>query len=136
MIDIKLNNGDLYIINGKLVTVEKTEKLHQQLLKIILTSLKNYLHPLYGSEVMNILGKPYTTLEASVKATIRNAMDYFIILQKKNILLDRYEMSEILYKILYMYIEQFSGDPRGCRLQISALDGTHKNVEIDQTFSS
>jgi hypothetical protein len=130
-----LKNGDIEIMNGKISTVSGNIKLNQQLLKIIITSLKNYLHPNYGSEIMDLLGKPYTTLEGTVKATVRNAMDYFIVLQKRNILLDRYDMEEILYKILYMHLQQFSGDPRGCRLQISALDGTHRNIEIDQTFS-
>lgn len=135
MFDIKLKNGDINIENGKIVTISGNAKLEQQLLKIIITTINFYLHKNYGSEIMNLLGKPYSSLEASVKSTIRNALDYYINLQKKGVLFNLYDMEEVLYKISYLHIQQFSGDKRGCVVKIGALDGTHKNLEIDQTFS-
>jgi hypothetical protein len=136
MKDIELKDGDLNVENGVLQTVEKTPKLQQQLLKIIITTINFYLHPNYGSEVMNMLGAPYRDLESSLKATIRQALDYFIKLQAQGITFDIYDSEEILYKILYLHVKQVSGDPRGAIVKISALDGTHKNVTIEQTFVS
>lgn len=136
MKDILLTDGDLTIRNGKIVTVEKKEKLQQQMLKIIIASVDFYLHPRYGSNLMDILGEPYTDLESGLKATIRTALDYYISLQAKGITFDIYDLEEILYKISYMTVQQFEGDPRGAILKMGVLDGTRKNVEITETFTT
>jgi hypothetical protein len=49
-IDLKIINGDLVINNGALQTVQDSEKLIQDILKICLTDVgSNPLHPSYGS---------------------------------------------------------------------------------------
>lgn len=137
MKDIKLLNGDLSIRNGLIATCEKSEKLQQQLLKILITRLNgegSYLHPQYGSEIMNIMGKPYTTLVPELRATIRQAMDRFIDNQALGITFDVYDPEEILYKVNYVNVRVISGDSRGANVVIGVIDGTLKDVEIDQNF--
>lgn len=55
--DLKLNNGDLQIgSNGDLSTVSDTDKLIQDLLKIVLTPINgNPFQPSYGSYLTNTL---------------------------------------------------------------------------------
>lgn len=49
-IDLKIINGDLVITQGALQTVQDSEKLIQDILKICLTDVgSNPLHPSYGS---------------------------------------------------------------------------------------
>lgn len=49
-IDLKITNGDLVINQGALQTVQDSEKLIQDILKICLTDVgSNPLHPSYGS---------------------------------------------------------------------------------------
>lgn len=49
-IDLKIINGDLVINQGSLQTVQDSEKLIQDILKICLTDVgSNPLHPSYGS---------------------------------------------------------------------------------------
>jgi len=135
MKDIKLKDGDIDVTNGKIQLVEKTDKLKQQLGKILLTNIGNYLHENYGSRISEMLGKPYIgNIEAQIKSEIRNALNYFIDLQQKGILFNMYEMEEILYKVAYINVNLLSGDKRGVVVDIGVIDGTLQNVSIEQIF--
>jgi hypothetical protein len=135
MKSIELKDGDINVVNGKISTISGNNKLKQQLGKIVLTRIGNYLHPKYGTEIMNILGSPYTDLQESVKATIRNALDYFISLQARGILFNIYDLEEILYKVSYLHVQQGVGEKRASFVKIGVLDGTRQNVDIEQTVS-
>ncbi len=136
MKDMKINDGDILIINGHIKLIEKREKLEQQILKIIVTRINFYLHPQYGSEVMNIMGRSFAVLEPQLKASIRQALDYFIQLQSTGIAFDLYDLEEILYRVNYINIKQISGDARGATVNLGIVDGTVKNFEINQNFVS
>jgi phage baseplate assembly protein W len=58
--DLKIINGDLAISNGSLTTVENSDKLIQDILKIALTAAgSNPIHPWYGSYISRTLvGNP------------------------------------------------------------------------------
>lgn len=54
--DLKVIDGDLVIKNGQLDTVTGTDKLTQDILKIVLTTIgSNPFHPFYGSFISRTL---------------------------------------------------------------------------------
>jgi hypothetical protein len=61
--DLKIINGDLVINQGQLQTVQDSEKLIQDILKICLTDVgSNPLHPSYGSFLSrSVVGNPAQT---------------------------------------------------------------------------
>ena len=127
--ELKLNDGDIYVVNGNIQTVEKEEKLNQQIQKIVLTEKGNYLHQNYGSEISTVYGSGQgLNIDGQIIATIRDALEYFIGLQKTNILLRNYDPEEILYKVLKIFIQQ--SDPRASYPIVHVMNGATKNVDI------
>lgn len=61
--DLKITNGDLVINQGTLQQVQDSEKLIQDILKILLTDVgSNPLHPAYGSFLSrSVVGNPMQT---------------------------------------------------------------------------
>lgn len=122
-------DGDVSIINGKISLIEKEEKLNQQIRKIVLTILGNYLHTNYGSLVSTMLGKSQITgTDANVIATIRDALDYFIRLQQAGIKLNIYDPEEVLYKVLSITMNH--PDPRSVYPDVWIMNGKQNNIEF------
>lgn len=76
--DLKIANGDLVIIDGKLKTITDSEKLIQDILKICLTTIgANPMHPGYGSFLSRtIIGNPSHTsvLAQMAKSQLNNCL--------------------------------------------------------------
>ena len=133
MKDIALRNGDIYVANGSIQTVEKSDKLNQQLRKILLTTIGNYLHPNYGSNILSLLGEGQgDDTSSDIKASIRNAMDYFVSLQEGGIQLDLYDAEEVLYKVLSITVE--TPDPRAAFPVIEIMSAAQENIEFQLIF--
>ncbi|MDD5551370.1 MAG: hypothetical protein PHS34_08930 [Candidatus Omnitrophica bacterium] len=129
MKDIRLMARDVEIINGKISLISKEEKLNQQVRKCVLTVKGNYLHEQYGSLVSTMLGKPQITgTDASVIATIRDALDYFIRLQQAGIKLNIYDAEEVLYKVLSITLNK--PDPRAVYPDVQIMNGAQNNIEF------
>lgn len=70
--DLKIKNGDLSMVNGKIQQVEDSEKLIQDILKICLTNVgSNPFHPWYGSYLSrSIIG---SAMDISLLTQISNS---------------------------------------------------------------
>ena len=84
--DLKIIAGDLSLQNGKLQIVENTEKLIQEILKIVLTDIgANPLNPGYGSYISRTLvGSPvYSTVLIQIaKSQITTCLENLKTLQE------------------------------------------------------
>jgi endonuclease III-like uncharacterized protein len=85
--DLKVAGGDLVLVNGKLKTVENTEKLIQDVLKIVLTPAgSNPLQTWYGSYLSaNVIGQvlPEDISQATAKEQISNALSMLQSMQSQ-----------------------------------------------------
>ncbi len=127
--DLKLNDGDIQVLNGSIQTIDKEEKLNQQIQKIVLTEKGNYLHQNYGSDISTLFGSAQgINIDGQIIATIRDAIDYFIGLQAPSIILQLFDPEEILYKVIS--ISMLDSDPRGAFPLVRILNGITKNIDI------
>lgn len=124
--DLRIKNGDLQISStGDLQKVEDTEKLIQDILKILSIPLGgNPSFPWYGSSIStSLIGNPFNFQFTSslTSAQIRDALE---ILQKlQNIQAGRQAVSpaELLAAIQEVRVERNQTDPRYFRVVIKAL---------------
>lgn len=125
--DLKIQNGDLQISSiGDLQKVENTEKLIQDILKIVTTPLGgNPFFPWYGSSVYNsLIGNPFSFqfIGSLASSQIRESLE---TLQKwQTAQTSRGQSvtpSELLAAIQEIKIERNQSDPRYFRVVIKAL---------------
>lgn len=134
--DFKLENGSITIKNGKLVLVENTNKLIQDILKICLTDVgSNSLQPWYGSYlsrsvVGNVLDIKMTETIATTQ--LKNAIENLMLLQQEQLNYSRQNVtaSEHIAAILDVSIRRNSQDPRLYIVLVSVLT---KAFEIKTT---
>lgn len=125
--DLKIQNGDLQISNvGDLQTVENTDKLIQDILKIATTPIGgNPFFPWYGSPMSKILiGNPLS-FEFSESVATSQLNSSFETLQKLQTVQtnsgQKVTSSELLAAIQQIKIQQNQTDPRYFRVVIKAL---------------
>lgn len=133
--DLKLNNGDLQISNtGDLQLVKDSEKLRQDVLKILITPVGgNKAHTWYGSNVGNALiggffDKEFTMNSATQQ--VRNALETLQIMQKSQSKTQTVTSAEMIMAIKDVYINTNPTDPRVVQLRASVLTSALTAVDV------
>jgi len=102
--DFLLLNNDLSMSSdGKMKTVADTQKLRQDIIKILLTTLgANRFHPWYGSTVSSdIIGKnlPYNMIVLNIETSIRQSLERLQKLQLQQQTTQRVSLAELIHSI-------------------------------------
>ena len=125
--DLKVHLGDLQISNtGDLQKVENTEKLIQDILKMVTTPLGgNPFFPWYGSPISNtLIGSPlsHDFLGTLASAQLRQSLETLQKLQRTQAAAGQnVTAAEMLAAIQEVKIERNQTDPRYFRIVIKAL---------------
>lgn len=139
--DLKLKNGSFVIKNGQLQTVEDSEKLIQDILKICITTAgSNPLHPGYGSFISRTLvGNP---LHSSVlvqigKSQINTCLENLKLLQSLQVKsFQRVSADEQIGAILDISVVRSTIDPRLFNIKIKATTKGFKPITTEFRVST
>lgn len=132
--DLKIQNGDLQLgADNDLAKVENTEKLIQEIVKIISTPLGgNPFFSWYGSPVTKtLIGTAYSTRFISNIASnqLRSSLETLQKLQKAQLKSGQFVTpQEQLSAIQNVLVDRNSVDPRFFLIDITVLDKTFKSV--------
>ncbi len=124
--DLKISNRDLVIKDGSLKTVQDSEKLIQDILKMCLTTAgSNPMFPWYGSFLSrSIIGSPQNTsvLIQISKTQLSTALDNLKTLQELQVKsFQRVSADEQISAILDISVNRSQIDPRFIDVKIKAL---------------
>jgi len=132
--DLDLTNNDLSIkSDGSVRTVEKVNKLKQDIIKIILTPIGSVrFHPWYGSQVTdetvgNVL--PDNILFQDLSSSIQQSLSRLQTLQRSQATTQRVTMSEILGSVRDIMVQRNIQDPRQINVIILAVSKDFNAVE-------
>jgi hypothetical protein len=135
--DLKVINNDIsFSSSGDVDIVQNTEKLIQDVLKIILTSQgSNQFYKWYGSTISQrvigeVLGSYYTKVELT--RSIQESLSNLIALQQQQSIYQSVSPQETLMAINYIDIEIDENDPRVYNIILSVL--TKKMTALETTF--
>lgn len=134
--DLKLSQGDLKLSNTRdLATVENTEKLIQEIIKIIGTPIgANRFFPWYGCPISRTLvGTAYaTTFVSSIAETqLRTSLETLQKLQKAQLSSGQVVTpQEQIAAIQEVLVNRNSVDPRFFLLRISVLSKAFRTVQV------
>ena len=131
--DLKIINGDLVINQSALQTVEDSEKLIQDILKICLTDVGgNPIHPSYGSFLSrSVIGSPLQTqvivqIAKSQLNTCLTNLQYLQTLQMKS--QQKLSADEQLAAVTGISVLRSAFDPRLFNVKISCVTKGFKQV--------
>lgn len=115
--DLAIENGDIAIGNdGDFKKIEGTEKLIQDILKILITRLgSNVFYPWYGSLIsQSLVGQAFDAemMKAFSSNQIQNSLEQLQRLQQKQSLEQRVTSFELLAAIRKVVVERNRTDPR------------------------
>ena len=136
--DLKILNGDLVIgTNGDFGTVENTEKLIQDILKMLMTEIgSNQNFPWYGSSITSsMLGSPYDIefIATIAENQIRSSLETLQNLQREQSLKQIVTPSELLAAIKNINVIRNEIDPTFFSVLLSVLT---KNLNVaDASFN-
>jgi hypothetical protein len=136
--DFKIRDGDLSIgQDGDLTRVEDTEKLIQDILKIVITPMgSNQFYPWYGSRVSkSLIGHVFDFEFLSTVATsqLQNALENLQRLQQEQAKQQRVTPFEQLAALRDVRIERNQVDPRFFLVVINAV--TRALTEANTTLT-
>lgn len=140
--DFRIENGDWKIgANGDFVTVEKTEKLVQDILKICITPMgSNPAAKAYGCKITNLPGlvSDDQTLNTVGSGQLRNSIE---LLKKLQELQQNYQYvspEEAIASIVSIQVIQNTTDPRYYSITIVVVNKAlqQKAFEFDANFAN
>lgn len=139
--DLKIMNGNFVIKNGLLQTVQDSEKLIQDILKICLTTAgSNPIHPWYGSFISRtIVGNPLhsSVLVQIAKSQLNTALENLKSLQELQVKsLQNVSADEQISAILDISVLRSNIDLRLFNIQIKALTKGLKPISTAFTVST
>lgn len=124
--DLQIKNGDLQIgSNGDVAQVFDTEKLVQDILKILLTQIgANTFFPWYGSPLTtsvigNVLDEPF--LESVATGQVRNGIEMIQKLQREQSKNQRITAAETIAAIRDVRVIRNLMDPSVYEVRVSVL---------------
>lgn len=125
---------------GHPVTVYESQKLTQDVLKVILTERgSNPFHPLYGSYVSaNSIGKAYSTafiIRNKVFESANEAVFYLQRLQDQQRLSQKVSPEEMILAVEDAAVWVDEADPRQYNVNIVVLTERITNIETSFTFT-
>lgn len=124
--DLKIKNGDVFIgSNGDLQQVTNTEKLIQDIVKMIITPLgSNVFQPGYGSQITRSLsGNAYDMnfVSSNAENQIRNSLESLMRLQMAQALRQTITPSEQIAAISNISVTRNQNDPRYFLINIKVI---------------
>lgn len=135
--DLKIKNNDLSIsTTGDVDIVQNTDKLVQDILKIILTPQgSNRFYKWYGSKITSnvigeVLGPYYTKVELT--RAIEESLNNLMKLQQTQAIYQTTSPAETIYSIDYIDISKDQDDPRLYNILVSVL--TQKMTALETVF--
>lgn len=136
--DLAIINSDLSILpNGEIRTVSDTEKLRQDVLKIILTPLgSNDFHPWYGCAVAdNIIGKnmPDNLILLEIQTSITQSLERLKSLQAQQSSSQKVSLAELINIIGEIIAYRSHGDYRQIKVEVTIY--TRRLTRIQETFT-
>jgi phage baseplate assembly protein W len=139
--DLKIVNKDLVINQGKLQTVQDSEKLIQDILKILLTDVgSNPLHPGYGSFLSrSVIGNPAQTsvIVQIAKSQINTCLAGLQQLQNVQVKsFQKISADEQLAAITGISVLRSSFDPRLFNIKVSGLTKGYQPISTAFTVST
>jgi phage baseplate assembly protein W len=132
--DLALINSDLSIKpDGTIRTVMRSDKLKQDIVKIILTPVGSVkFHPWYGSAINEgTIGEvlPDSALFQDITTAIQQSLSRLQTLQRTQATGQRVELSEILATINDIQIQRKYDDPRQVNVIVVAMSKDFTAVE-------
>ncbi len=136
--DFALVNNDLKIqTDGTMKTVKDTEKLRQDIVKIIITQLgSNRFHSWYGCSVSDdIIGKelPVNMMEMDIKSSVTQSLDRLRVLQTQQLTGQKVSMAELIHIIGEVVSYRSLDDPREVKIQATVY--SKRLTEISEEFT-
>jgi hypothetical protein len=136
--DIKLEAGDILVDNnGEVQTVTGTEKLKQDIAKMILTEIgTNVYHPWYGSQLADsVIGRATTAdvIARDTELTVNTALENLSFLQTEQTQYQNVTPAEMIAAIKEVRVESEPIDPRQWNVTIVVL--SKALTEISEEFS-
>jgi hypothetical protein len=140
-IDLQIINGDLVISQGELSTVQDSQKLIQDILKILLTDVgADPLQPNYGSFLSrSVIGNAMASgaIVQIAKAQINTCLVNLQQLQQLQIKsMQKVSADEQLAAITGISIVRSSSDPRLFNIKVSAITKGYQPVSTAFTVST
>ena len=136
--DLALINSDLDIkADGTIRTVEKTDKLSQDIVKIILTPINSMrFHEWYGSAINegtigNVL--PDNILFNDISIAISDSLQRLMILQRAQSAQQRVDPSELIASIAEVNVGRNASDPRQINVVVRII--SQNLTPVEETFS-
>lgn len=137
---LKIFNGDLVIEKGKLKKVEGTEKLVQDLLKILTTKLgANQFFPFYGSLLGNsTIGEvednyfTESVIENQIRSSIETLQKLQQAQQKSG---QKVNPAELIAGIKNISVKRSLNDPRIYNINILMLAKDFNSIPVDFSMS-
>lgn len=132
--DLALINSDLSInADGTIKTVTRSDKLKQDIVKIILTPIGSVkFHPWYGSAVNDgTIGEvlPDSMLFQDITTAIQQSLSRLQTLQRAQASGQRVDLSEVLATIQDIQIQRKYDDPRQINVIVVVLSKDYTAVE-------
>lgn len=139
--DLKLVGGDLVIKNGDLDTVQDSDKLVQDVLKLVSTQLgSNPFFPGYGSPISQALvGTAYETtfVESMATQQLKASLERLQSLQQDQIRKNQtVTPDEQIAAIEDVSVSQARNDPRYYLVQLTVISKAFRRVPISFAMSS
>jgi phage baseplate assembly protein W len=124
--DLKIKNGDLSVgKDGDVGIVVGNEKMRQDIVKILLTKLKeNKYHPYYGSSLgaLEIGSVPDKQLiEDDLVSLTEEAVGVLMRLQFNQSKIQNLTPGEVIVEVLSVGVSRDKSDPRGYNVIVSVL---------------
>lgn len=140
-IDLKVINGDLVINQGELQTVQDSEKLIQDILKILLTDIgADPLQPSYGSFLSRtVIGTAMANgaIVQIAKSQINTCMSNLQKLQQKQVQsMQKVTADEQLAAVTGISVIRSVSDPRLFNIKVSGLTKGFQPVSTAFTVST
>lgn len=132
--DLALIDSDLSRMpDGTIRTVNRADKLKQDIVKIILTPISSLkYHPWYGSAINEgTIGEvlPDSMLFQDITTAIQQSLSKLQTLQRAQASGQRVELSEILASINEIQVQRNPGDPRQVNVIVVAMSKDFNAVE-------
>jgi len=139
--DLKIDKGDVVLgPDSDLRTVENSEKLTQEVLKVVSTPIGgNPFFPWYGSPIQRTLvGTAFTTVFISsiAETQLRTSIENLQGLQKEQLKTSQVVTpQEQIAAVQNVLVERNSVDPRFFRIQLTVLSKAFRQVQTSLQIS-
>lgn len=136
--DFALIDNDLSLLqDGTVRMVKDTQKLRQDVLKVIITTLgSNRFHPWYGCTVSeDIIGKnlPNNMMLMDIQTSIQQSLDKLKKLQFQQLTVQKVSLAELINVIGEIIAYRSPEDPRQVKIDVTVY--SRRLTKVEETFT-